>query len=42
MDVKDAVYKELFFNDYCKTENLDRLLDNIEEFDNRNLGRRFR
>lgn len=42
MNVKDAAYKELFFNDYCKTENLDRLLANIEEFDNRNLGRRFR
>jgi hypothetical protein len=40
MNVKDAAYKELFFNDYCKTENLDRLLANIEDFDSHNLGRR--
>jgi hypothetical protein len=40
MNVKDAAYKELFFEHYCKTENLDRLLANVEDFDNRNLGRR--
>jgi hypothetical protein len=40
MNVKDAAYKELFFEQYCKTENLDRLLANIEDFDSHNLGRR--
>lgn len=39
---RDTEYKELFFNEFCKTENLDRLLHNIKYFEDHDLGRRLR
>jgi hypothetical protein len=34
--------KTLFFNQFCKTENLDRLLDVIDEFIRHDIGRTLR